>query len=158
MRSSKSAGILNSDPAPAICSGRPSVTRASARRTRLSLKSGSSRFQATALYVNCQTSVNAMFACTFGSSRFATTVFAVGSTTKAFTTALLAMLVDSGRVRWNARVTLVHFAAGFDDGLRGGAGLGVPSDDIRVDIEHRDAVLVGLSDLEIEQVDLAARL
>jgi CubicO group peptidase (beta-lactamase class C family) len=33
------------------------------------------------------------------------TVFIAASTTKAFTAALLAMLVDSGRVRWNAPVT-----------------------------------------------------
>ena len=35
----------------------------------------------------------------------ANTVFIAASTTKAFTAALLAMLVDSGKVRWNAPVT-----------------------------------------------------
>ena len=35
----------------------------------------------------------------------ANTVFLAASTTKAFTVALMAMLVDSGRVRWNAPVT-----------------------------------------------------
>ncbi len=64
-------------------------------------------------------------------------------------------LVDAGEARLEIGITR-DLAAGGDHRLGGGAGLGVPEDDLRIDGEQRDPGLVRAPGLRVEEVDLAA--